>query len=117
MRITFADQLANRTVNEQSGFTLTARVWDDTNDTWVAQIPTSLRYRVDDATRGVELLGWTTLTPAASSSIAVPSSANVITDGLQPNEKRVLQVQANAGLSTQYSETYHYRVTNLIGVT
>lgn len=116
MKFTFSDNLAVRKVNEKSSFDLTARLWTDSGDTFVALTPTTLRYRIDDVARGYECLAWTSLTPAASSTISVPASANAILNGLNNRETKVLLIQANAGLTNQYAGTFFYTVVNTLGV-
>ena len=105
----------NHKVNEASGFTVTARFYDDSSDPWTLAVPTSARYRIDSGLRSI--LGWTTLTPATSNAIAVTATDNTLLSQYCPRESRTITVQANAGLSTQFAATYDWKVINVGGIT
>lgn len=60
------------------------------------------------------VLGWTSLTPTISNSIAITGAQNAITDGWYC-EQRQVTVEANAALATQYQTTYRYSLKNLAG--
>lgn len=120
MRITLTSKLVNSQANEGSAFTLTANFFDDTSDVWSASAPTSARYRIDrvngDPSCSQTILDWTTLSPATSNSIVITGAQNEIQDNCAHVEGRQITIQANTGLSTQFEETYSYRVKNLAGV-
>lgn len=101
---------------------MTAAFFDDSADVWATTTPTNARYRIDrvngaDPTRYTELLGWTSLTPATTNSIAITGAQNAISNGYSYEEKRQVTVEANAALATQYQATYRYEVVNLAGQT
>lgn len=117
MRITFTSKLVNSRTNEGSSFTILAKVYDDASDVWALSVPTSLRYRIDDPYRNSTILDWTTITADDESSIVVTGAQNAIVSNCSTEERRQLTLQANAGLSTQFSSTYEWSIVNLAGQT
>lgn len=121
MRVTLTSKLVNARVNEQSAFTLIASFFDDTNDTWATSNPTTAKYRIDRIASNpgcaLEVVGWTTLTPATSISIQITATNNAILNNYSFCEPRQITVKANDALSTQYEQTYRYDVVNLAGTT
>lgn len=119
MRITITSKLVSAQINEGSSFTATASFFDDSSDVWSASTPSTTRYRIDringDPACWQTILDWTTLTPATTNNIVVTGSQNAIQSTWSYNEKRQITVEANAGLSTQYQETYLYSIKNLAG--
>jgi hypothetical protein len=115
MRITFRANTSRNQVNESSALTITAKVWDDSSETWVAQVPTTLHYRLDCLTSGTQILDWTSITADDVSSIAVTGAQNAIQNDCNDYEKKQLTLKANSGLSTQYQATFTYDVRNLSG--
>lgn len=121
MRVTLTSKLVGARVNESTAFTLVASFFDDSVDNWTASTPTSTKYRIDrvngaDPVCSQTVLDWTSLTPATSNSIAITGAQNAVV-GYGPYETRQVTVRANDGLSTQYQETFRYRVVNLAGQT
>lgn len=118
MRITLTTKLVSKRVSEGSSFALTASFFNDATDVWSASAPTSARYRIDRVNGDPDcwdtVLDWTTLSPATSNTITVTGAQNAITCG-RPDEQRMVTVQADAGLSGQFCETYRYRIENLAG--
>jgi hypothetical protein len=41
-------------------------------------IPSALQYRIDDVVSGAEILGWTTVTPAAAVQVTVSATQNAM---------------------------------------
>jgi hypothetical protein len=78
----------------------------------VATAPTNARYRVDDPDSGCEKVAWTAISPAATANVVIPASANEC-NSCQPMERRELIVQADYGLSGQYTGSYVYEIENL----
>lgn len=121
MRITITTKLVGNKVSEGSAFSAIASYFDDSSDVWSAATPTSARYRIDKV-NGSEpdcwesILGWTTLTPATSNTITVTGAQNAIVNDYARSETHQLTITANAGLSTQFQETYRFSVQNLAGV-
>lgn len=79
--------------------------------------PATIRYRLDDQTDGeaTEIIGWTSVSPAPSVEITIPSSANRILEDDNPYEYRVLTIQSDYDTDNQLSEEETYRVKNLSG--
>ena len=110
MRISFIDRLTRRQVNEGSAFTTVAKFYDDSTELWTASTPTSIRYRVDAGNHVIR--DWTTGTPGTSLTISLTSTDNAIVNDCSQVEPRTLTVQCDAGLSSQYSDTYEWSVKN-----
>lgn len=117
MRITQTTRLVNHRVPEKSAFNVIASFWDDSTDTWATNVPTTVRYRIDDPYLDREVLGWTTVTPAAEVTVSITSSQNAILNNANKEERRQITFQANNGLTTQYSDTSQYFIQNLSGQT
>lgn len=77
--------------------------------------PASVRYRLHDPERNVELIPWTDVTPAETVNVIIPASANRILMNFQAYELRVLTVQSDYDTDSQLSEDRIYRVKNLPG--
>lgn len=116
MRLTITDRLVAKTAQEGSAIPFTVKAWTDTSEPWVAVVPTTLRYRVDDPETGCEILGWTTATPASSSTITITSSQNTLSS-CESREHRQLTVEVDHGLPTACVATRDYWVRGLVGVT
>jgi hypothetical protein len=116
MRISFHDRLTRKEISEGSAFTVTVKFWDDSAEDWVASTPTSIRYRIDGA-NDTQILGWTSVSAASSVNITLTAANNAIVDNNQDSEGKVLTVERDNGLSTQYRGTYRYDVRNLVGIT
>lgn len=114
MRITLVDKLSARTVNEGSFLTAIAKFWDDSTETWTAQIPTTIHYRLDNI-NGSQITDWTSVSAAGSATITLTGTQNAIVDDCLEYETKQLTVMANRGLSTQYQDTFTYKVRNLSG--
>jgi len=103
-------QIPRPKVKEGSAFTATAYFRD--RATSAASVPTSIKYRVDCLTTGVTLTDWTTVTAAASASIAVTATNNAIRSAANVTERKQLTVAANYGLETQSTESVAWEVEN-----
>ncbi len=118
MRITITAKLVGNRVSEGSAFSLIASFFNDSTDVWSAVTPTSARYRIDRVNGDPDcwdtVLDWTTLTPATSNTITITGAQNAITS-CGSEERRMVTVQADTGLSGQVCETYRYRIENLEG--
>ena len=117
MRITIQSKLSRGAVQEGSAITLTAKFYDDASDPWTLSAPSTVRYRVDNMDTGSGVVDWTTATPATSVSIAITGAQNALQSQSDNFERYEITVQANAGLSTQYSETFNWKVLNVAGIT
>ena len=63
------------------------------DDTGLSMVPASLNYRIDDELSGAQILGWTSITPAASVSIEVSSALNAMISNSRSQETHVVTVQ------------------------
>ncbi len=119
MRITFRANTARNRVNESSALIVIAKVWDDATDVeeWVAQVPTTLHYRLDCLASGTQILDWTSIAADDVSTISITGTQNAIQQDSNEIETKQLTVKANSGLSTQFQATYRYDVVNLSGQT
>jgi hypothetical protein len=77
--------------------------------------PVTARYRVHNPETEVELVPWTTVTPAGTVNIVVPASAHQIADDTVAYELRVITVQSDYDTDDQLSQDRTYRVQNLSG--
>lgn len=75
-------------------------------------VPTTIRWRLDCKTTGLELVDWTTVTPASVVSITIPASANEIQNSANTQETKLLTFQADAGTDTQITDEAEYIVSN-----
>lgn len=116
MRIVIQSKLSRGEVQEGSAFTLTAKFYDDSSDPWTLSAPSTIRYKISDLTGGTTVVDWTSVTPASSASIFVTGDQNAVLNDWLPSEQREILVQANAGLSTQYAESFRWRVLNSAGI-
>lgn len=115
MRITFRSTLPQDNVKEGSQFNLYVKFWDDSADAWVAQTPTTIRYRVMSGYTVVT--DWTTVTPASSATISLTHAMNAMIDPGLDREGKQIVVQCNAGLETEYSDTFDWTIQNLTAIT
>lgn len=83
-----------------------------TDDDGADSTPTTVRYRVDSGETAQELVAWTTVTPAAAGTFTIPATANAIDDDDNVIERRVLTVEADAGLSTAFNVSRTYVIRN-----
>ena len=101
-----------KTVNEGSGFTITARFRNGT----AAASPDTAWYRVDCRTTKRVILEWVEFTPSASVQIEVLPEWNAILDPTNLVEQKSLTISANRGTSGQRNRAYTWEVKNLQGV-
>lgn len=99
-------QIPRPKVKEGSAFTATAYMRD--RATAAASTPMSIKYRVDCLTTGQALTDWTTVTAAATATIAITSTHNAIQGS--GTERKQLTVAANYGLATQVTESAVWEV-------
>lgn len=114
MRITFQDRLNARTTNEGSSLSVVVKFWDDGTETWTANIPTNVYYRLDDI-NGNQITGWTNVTTGSSVTIALTGTQNAIVDDCKDYESKQLTVMANRGVTGQYQDAFVFKVRNLAG--
>jgi hypothetical protein len=100
-------------VREGSAFTATASFRN--RATAAAATPSTVHTRLDCLTTGIELEGFTSVSPASSVSIAVTGTHNAIQNAGNRTEVKQLTVVTNRGLSTQCVEAKTWTVENLLG--
>ena len=76
-------------------------------------LPTTVDYKVECETSRETLIGWTSVTPAASVSITVAGTANVLINESRRSERKVVTVVADRGLATQFVNAIKYDISNL----
>ena len=108
-----AIQLPKTRFKEGSAFTATADF--RTRSTAAAATPTTIHYRVDCLTTGVELADWTSVSAASNVSISITGTHNAIQNDCNRYETKQLTIMADQDLSTQHRETIIWRVENLYG--
>ncbi len=113
LKITITSDLVQNRVNERAAFSVAANFY---TDAFVAQAPTSARYRIDNPDNDTEIVGWTTLTPASSNTIKVTGAQNAIVCDSSREERRQLTVEATYDSpATEYSATKDWYIKNLAG--
>lgn len=75
--------------------------------------PTSLKYRVDCTTNNQPITDWTSLAPAATTTVVVPAASNAIINDGNGYEDKQVTVMTDEGLDTQETTTQVWRVRNL----
>lgn len=102
-------------VNEATAMNVHARFFDTHN---APTTPTSVRYLIRDLTNDREVRAWTDISPFPELDIEVTAEDNTLlnTKSKKRFEERVLTVQANVGLDTQFTEELSYFVRNLRGL-
>lgn len=103
-----------RTVNEQSTMLIFTKYRD--RSTAALVVPTTVAYRVDDLSTGIKLVDFTNVTPATGIFITITSAANKIQNDFLGYETKQLTVKTDAGLSTQFIETFTWDVKNIQGL-
>lgn len=116
-RITFRANTSRNRVQEGSALTITAKFWTDTSETWTAQTPTTVHYRIDCLTTGTAILDWTSVAAATSATLSITGTQNAIQSDCNEWETKQVTVKIDSGLSTQYQEAMTYDVRNLSGQT
>jgi hypothetical protein len=98
-------------VSEGSSFNATVYF----RDAGAASIPTNVSYRIDNLTAGTVLATWTSVTAAASVTIAITATHNALVSQCDTYERLQLTVDANHGLATQVRESVVWNVCNVSG--
>ncbi len=103
------------TVNEKSPLYITVIFKNEDGDSLV---PTTVDWRLDDRESDSEIVDWTSLgTPAASMSLVLEASNNLIVSESSTRERRALGIRVDDGLSTEAHQEFQYYVQNLLGPT
>ena len=101
-------------VEEETTFSATAYFRQQSDDSESA--PTTVHYKVTDLTTNTTIVGWTSISAAASVTIPITSTMNAIQQGSSKREHRQLLVQADRGLSTQVTGRRVWKVENFKGI-
>jgi hypothetical protein len=108
-------QFPQTIVQEETTFTATAYFRD--RSTKLPSTPTTIHYKVVDASNRNVITDWTSVaTPAGSNEIVITSTENKIIDDANLFETKMLLVKADSGLSTQVIQKKTWRVRNLEGI-
>ncbi len=99
---------------EGAAIAFSVKCYDDSTTPWTLQVPTTLRYRVDNPETGAVIVDWTTVTPDDETTITVTQNT---LSGCESEERRALIVEANHGLSTCDVAMRNWWIKNLAGVT
>lgn len=105
-----------RYINEATAANVHARFFDNRNE---LTAPASVRYLIRDLTNDREVRSWTNVTPAEEIDITLTAEDNELFDTNKKRarfEHRVVTVQANVGLETQFTEEAHYYLRNIEGI-
>ena len=102
-----------RSVNERGTMYVVVKFYD-LNDALFT--PASASYRIDCLTSGVEIRGWTEITPAESVTIPLTGDDNRIINGRNSRETRQLVVRFADSTGNTQKDQAQYRVDNLRGV-
>lgn len=102
-------------VNEKTNFTATVHF--RTRASKAASTPTTIHYRIDDLTTGIEITDWTSVSAASLITIAITPTMNTIQDNDSRIERRQLLVKADSGLSTQAIGQKEWKIVNYYGIT
>ena len=100
-------------VNEGTTAYLSATFADKTG---IAEVPTTVVYRIDDVRSGTEIRGATAVSAASTVEITLSPADNRILGTAQNYETRRVTVVASYGASDQVTAEYTYRVTPLVGI-
>lgn len=102
-------------VNEKSPVFMTLEFKDENGD---PLIPTTVDWRLDDKTKGVEVVGWTSLpSPAATMTFTIPGSDNTIDDEVNVAEVMTVGIRVDNGLAGEGYSELQYTLINLTGPT
>lgn len=110
----FGLQQGTEPVNERSNSDVRATFLDTSK---VEQVPASIRYRIDDVTRGrtTEILDWTAVAvPATTNTIAITAEQNRILNGANKRELRQVTVEATSG-GQPFRSALQYEIVNILG--
>jgi hypothetical protein len=102
------------TINERSRLPLTIKFADGD---WISTAPNVARYRIDCATTNQVIQDWLDLPPGAQVGVTVTPDQNAIIDDSNRVETKVMAVEANYNMGSQYTDSFTWKVKNLQGFT
>ena len=80
--------------------------------------PTAVDWRLDDKTKGVEVVPWTPLPgPASTMNFTIPGSNNTIESELHVVEIMAVGIRVDDGLVGEAHSEFQYTILNLTGPT
>jgi hypothetical protein len=77
--------------------------------------PSTFRYRIDCRTTGAVVVNWTTASAAVMVPVTVTASQMTIQNRGNEVERKVLTIQADAGLSTAFTDKEEFDVLRMEG--
>ena len=81
-----------------------------------SEVPTTVKYRLDCLTTGIELKDWTTLSPAAAIAINITATENAIQGQYNRLEKKQITVARNPDTDTQVRKTKTWKILNNMAI-
>ncbi len=100
-------------VNEKSPLFMTMNFKDELD---APLVPSTVEWRLDDKTNGVEIVPWTNLPgPADTMTMVIPGDNNVIDDADHIQELHAFGLRLDDGLAGEAYQELLYNVLNLIG--
>lgn len=103
--------MTTTTVREKSPFIIDMAFTDAAGD---PVVPTTVDYRVDNMSAGIQAQDWTTAgTPAASMSFTIAGSLHLIADEDNISERFRVTVRIDNGLPSEAYRDMPYKVINL----
>lgn len=105
--------MASFTVNEREYFKLR---WTVLDENAAQSVPRSMRYRIDCQSTGKNLVPWTDVALAATTTLAVPSAVNAIQSSGNSRETKVITVDTNYDDDDRVPAEYAWDVRNLGGL-
>ncbi len=102
-------------VNEKSPLFMTMTFEDETG---APLTPTTVEWRLDDKTNGVEVVPWTSLpSPSSTMNVTVPGADNAIADEAHVQELQIFGIRVDNGQPGEGHAELAYNVLNLSGPT
>lgn len=94
----------------------TVAVTADFRASGAANTPTTVHYRLDNLNSGEKIIDWTSVSASSQVSISIPGTSNVCEFGHSLRERFQVLVQADRGLSTQYTGKAEWITENVRGI-
>jgi len=101
-----------RTIREGSVCTIRTRFF---NALSLPALPTTARYRLRDITNNRTVVDWTDVIPGTSVDVTILPESNAIYRDSVAYQEHAFVMQADSGLSTQWTDEVRYQIQNLSG--
>lgn len=102
-------------VNEKSPLFMTIVFTDEVGDPLT---PSKVEWRLDDKTKGVEVVGWTNLPgPSSTMNVTIPGLDNTIDDETHVAEVMAFGIRVDEGQAGEAHTEFQYNLINLTGPT